>query len=218
MFLQLYCFHYKKNLKDFVTKHQTSIMHMPTVSWQSKVLNHRSKNFYFFMYIFGWFTQEFPLESYRFACLDDPASASDNLIGSDFYRQPVSFAQKQVLSVTQAGAQTHRKQPCRSDACGSYCSAETGYFTRALQREKSISPLWLQITGANIGVQLSELIALRGHLCCAFCTQVLHSYFALKRKCCNWFERLRQLGYVCRCTNNRILPGSLERERPSRPT
>ena len=27
-------------------------MHMPTVSWRSKVLNHRSKDFYFFMYIF----------------------------------------------------------------------------------------------------------------------------------------------------------------------
>ena len=26
-------------------------MHMSTVSWRSKVLNHRSKDFYFFMYI-----------------------------------------------------------------------------------------------------------------------------------------------------------------------
>ena len=52
-------------------------------------------------------------------------------------------------------------------------SAETGHFTRALQRKKSISPLWLQMTGANVGVQLSELVTLRGHLCCAFCPQVL---------------------------------------------
>ena len=68
-------------------------MHMPTVSWRSKVLNKRSKDFYFFMYNFGWFSQEFPLESNRYACLDNPASASDNLIGLDFYRSPVSFAQ-----------------------------------------------------------------------------------------------------------------------------
>ena len=27
--------------------HKTSIMHMPTVSWRSKVLNQRSKDFYF---------------------------------------------------------------------------------------------------------------------------------------------------------------------------
>ena len=67
---------------------------MPTVSWRYKVLNHRSKDFYFFMYIFGWFSQEFLLESYRYACLANPASASDNLIDLDFYRSPVSFAQK----------------------------------------------------------------------------------------------------------------------------
>ena len=35
--------------------------------------------------------------------------------------------------------------------------------------------------------------------------------FPLKRKCCNWFERLRQLECVCRCTNNRILPRSLQK-------
>ena len=63
-------------------------------SWRSKVLNHRSKDFYFFMYIFGWFSQEFLLESYRYTCLANPASASDSLIGLDFYRSPVSFAQK----------------------------------------------------------------------------------------------------------------------------
>ena len=88
-------------------------MHMQTVSWRSKVLNHRSKDFiFFFMYIFGWFLQEFPLEGYRYACLDNPPSASDNLIGSDACRSPVSFAQKYVLSVTQASAQTHRKYVC----------------------------------------------------------------------------------------------------------
>ena len=84
-------------------------MHMPTVSWRSKVLNYRLMDFYYFMYIFGLFSQEFPLESYRYACIDNPASALDSLIGSDFYRSPVSFAQKQVLSVNQASAQMHRK-------------------------------------------------------------------------------------------------------------
>ena len=61
------------------------------------------------------------------------------------------------------------------------CSAETGHFTRVLWTDKSISPLWLQMTGAKIGVQLSgKLVTLRGHLCCAFCPKVLHLYFCFK--------------------------------------
>ena len=81
-----------------------------------KVLNHRSKDFYFFFFFFfffhvffGWFSREFPLENYRYACFDYPASASDNLMGSDFSRSSVNLAQKEVLSVTQASAQTLRK-------------------------------------------------------------------------------------------------------------
>ena len=92
MFLQLYCLHLTKNFKDFVTN--TNIRHQSCICrpylGDLKYLNHRSKDFYFFMYIFGWFSQEFLLESYRYACLDNPASASDNLIGSDFYRLHVS--------------------------------------------------------------------------------------------------------------------------------
>ena len=73
-------------------------MHMPTVSWRSKVLNdHRSKDFYFFMYIFGRFSQEFLLKSYIYACLVNPASASDNLIGLDFYRSP-AFRENLIIA------------------------------------------------------------------------------------------------------------------------
>ena len=95
MFLQLYCLHFTKNLTDFVTVHTLYINNAyADLSWRFKVLNHRSKDFYFFVYIFGWFSQEFLLESYRYACLANPASASDNLIGLDFYHWPVSFAEK----------------------------------------------------------------------------------------------------------------------------
>ena len=59
-----------------------------------KVLNHRPNDFYSFMYIFGKFLREFPLENYRDACFDYPASASDNLIGSDSSRSSVNLAQK----------------------------------------------------------------------------------------------------------------------------
>ena len=44
MLLQLYCLHFTKNLKDFVTN--TYIKHQ-SVSCRSKVLNHRPKDFYF---------------------------------------------------------------------------------------------------------------------------------------------------------------------------
>ena len=96
MFLQLYGLHFIKHLKDFAAntyiRHQ-SCMCRPYLG-DLKVLNHRSKDFYFFMYIFGWFSREFPLENYRYASFDYPASASDNLIGSDFSRSSVNLAQK----------------------------------------------------------------------------------------------------------------------------
>ena len=96
MFLQLYSLHFIKYLKDFATsiyiRHQ-SCMCRPYLG-DLKVLNHRSKDFYFFMYIFGWYSREFPLENNRYACFDYPASASDNLIGSDFSRSSLNLAQK----------------------------------------------------------------------------------------------------------------------------
>ena len=95
MFLPLYGLHFIKHLNDFATntyiRHQ-SCMCRPYLG-DLKVLNHRSKDFYFFMYSFGWFSREFPLENYRYACFDYPASASDNLIGSDFSRSSVNLAQ-----------------------------------------------------------------------------------------------------------------------------
>ena len=98
MFLQLYGLHLIKHLKDFATntyiRHQ-SCMCRPYLG-DLKFLNHRSKDFHFFMYIFGRFSREFPLENYNYACFDYmyPASASDNLIGSDFSRSSVNLAQK----------------------------------------------------------------------------------------------------------------------------
>ena len=97
MFLQLYGLHFIKHLKDFVTntciRHQ-SCMCRPYLG-DLKVLNHRSNDFYFFMYIFGWFLREFSLKNNRYVYFDYPVSASDNLIGSDFYRtsvtQPMNF-------------------------------------------------------------------------------------------------------------------------------
>ena len=129
MFLQLYGLHFIKHLEDFATntyiRHQ-SCMCQP-YHGDLKVLNHRSKDFYFFMYIFGWFSREFPLENYRYACFDYPASASDDLIGLDFSWSSVNLAQKKVLSVTQANASKVATR-CRSDACGSYSIFEKSYW------------------------------------------------------------------------------------------
>ena len=91
MFLELYGLHFIKHLKDFAAN--TSCMCRP-YHGDLKVLNHRSKDYCFFMYILGWFSREFPLENYGYACFDYPASASDNLIGSDFSRSSVNLAQK----------------------------------------------------------------------------------------------------------------------------
>ena len=91
MFLELYGLHFIKHLKDFAAN--TYIRHQSCMCrpyhGDLKALNHRSKDFYFFMYILGKL-----LENYRYACFDYPASASDNLIGSDFSRSSVNLAQK----------------------------------------------------------------------------------------------------------------------------
>ena len=63
-------------------------------SKSSLMIWHYVSYLFLFMYIFGWFSREFPLENYRYAFFDYPASASDNLIGSDFSRSSVNLAQK----------------------------------------------------------------------------------------------------------------------------
>ena len=97
-------------------------MHMPTVSWRSKDVNHRSEGFYFFHVYFGWFWREFPLESYRYACLDNPASTSDNLIGSDFLSIACELCTKigTVRDPSECADASKVATRCRSDACGSY--------------------------------------------------------------------------------------------------
>ena len=124
MFLQLYGLHFIKHLKDFATdtyiRHQ-SCMCRPYLG-DLKVLNHRSKDFYFFMCIFEWFSREFPLENYRYACFDYPTSASDNLTGSDFSRSSVNLTQKYVGTVrdpSECADASKVATRCRSGACGS---------------------------------------------------------------------------------------------------
>ena len=99
-------------------------MHTPTVSWRPKVLNHRSKDFYFFMYIFGWFSHDFSIGKYRYACFDNPASASDNLIGSDFLPIACELYTKTgtVRDPSECADASKVATRCRSDACGSYIS------------------------------------------------------------------------------------------------
>ena len=123
MFLQLYGFHFIKHLKDFATnatnthiRHQ-SCMYRPYLG-DLKVLNHRSKDFYVFMYIFEWFSREFPLENYRYACFDYPASASDNLIPSIVCELSIKIGT--VHDPSECADASKVATRCRSDACGSY--------------------------------------------------------------------------------------------------
>ena len=100
MFLKLYGLHFIKHLKDFVTniyiRHHSG-MCRPYLG-DLKVLNHRSKDFFFFFFFFLFFFSCIFLDgsrgSFHWIITDTHASASDNLIGSDFYRSSVRFAQK----------------------------------------------------------------------------------------------------------------------------
>ena len=88
----LFSFHKESYRFYYKYIHYTSVIHMLAVSWRSNVLNQRIS---FFSCIFlDGSCKKFLLDNYRYACLANPASASDNLIGLDFYQSPVSFAQK----------------------------------------------------------------------------------------------------------------------------
>ena len=100
----------------------TSIMHMPIISLRSKVLNHRSNDFYFFMYIFGWFSQEFPLESYRYTCLEKNSFSIRQFDWPGFLSIACELCTKigTVRDPSECAGASKVATRCRSDAFGSY--------------------------------------------------------------------------------------------------